>query len=62
MNKLDRHRIIHLVAAKGFDARTVAKVLDGVAYRKNIISERIRTALVELGVEIPAAHVQDKAA
>ena len=62
MTRFQRHRLVHLVAARGFDARTVAKVLDGVPMRPNIIHDRIRAALVELGFEFPNVPKEQKAA
>lgn len=53
---------MHLVAAQGFDARTVAKVLDGVPSRKCIVHERIRQILLEIGVNAPTPMVEKRAA
>ena len=53
--ELERHQIIHLAAARGFDPRTVAKVLDGIPSRKSIVHDRVRRTLIELGVNPPEA-------
>ncbi len=51
--ELDRHTAIHLAAARTeADTRTIAKVLDGLPVRGRV-GERIRKALVEIGVKPP---------
>jgi len=52
MTEVERHRLIHLVAARGYDPRTVARVLDGANSRKRLVYARIRQVLVELGAEV----------
>ena len=55
MDDLERHRIIYLVAARGYDPRTVARVLDGCVSKKRLVFSRIRRELAALGVEAPNA-------
>ena len=53
MTDLERHRLIHLVASRGYDPRTVARVLDGCSSKKRLVYERVRQELSELGVQLP---------
>ena len=54
--QLDRHQIIHLAAARTeADTRTIAKIIDGRPV-KGRVANRIRRALIELGVNLPEAN------
>jgi hypothetical protein len=52
MTDLERHRLIHLVASRGYDPRTVARVLDGCSSKKRLVYERVRRELIDLGVQL----------
>jgi hypothetical protein len=62
LDDLERHRIIHLVSARGFDPRTVARVLDGMPSRKRLVHQQISKILTELGVSVPSPMVEKRAA
>ena len=58
MNEIERHQVIHLVAARGYDPRTVANVLSGKPSKKRLVYARIRQALIECGVTPPSPEAE----